>query len=347
MYMDWKGNCMSEISRSLTKQIDTYFSNLLEREDITEICYNGGNKLFALSANGGWEKHDTNFSEKSAKTLATAVSSEKEIDIRAAKPILSGILNNMERIQIVLAPATHKHVISITIRKPSNFKISMQEYENQKLFEVTKDKERKKDDLLEMYQKKEYRQFIENAVIQGKTIVVAGATGSGKTTFMKTLIDYIPHEERIISIEDVEELVFNQHENYVQLFYPSEAKAGDFLTAAALLKSCLRMKPDRIIIAELRGGETFDFINVVNSGHSGSITSCHAGSVSETFSRLALMTLQNESGQKIPFPVIKQTLREAIDIVIHMAYTKTGRRITEVYYKEAHEAENIKEKEEI
>jgi len=328
-------------NRSLEKYVNTYFGELLKREDVTEICYNGDTYLFVLNNKGEWEKHDTNFSLQSVQALATAVSSSRDTEIKASKPILSATLNNKERVQIVRSPATSNDIVSITIRKPNTFKISMESYEEQKLFELAKSTQIKEDPLLPLYEKKDFKSFIELAVLLGKTIIIAGATGSGKTTFMKTLMDYIPKEERIITIEDVEELVFTEHENFVQLFYPSEAKSDSALNATTLLKSCLRMKPDRILLAELRGGETFDFINIINSGHSGSITSCHAGSVEETFRRLELMMLQNESGQKIPFPVIQETLRNTIDIVMHLADTKDGRRITSVYYKNAKKG-NIK-----
>lgn len=156
---------------------------------------------------------------------------------------------------------------------------------------------------------------------------------------MKTLIDFISLDDRIITIEDVEEIKFYEHKNFVQLFYPSEAKSTDFLNSATLLKSCLRMKPDRILLAELRGAETYDFINVLASGHGGSITSCHAGSPEETFTRLALMTLQNPQGQCVPFEIIQKTLKDLIDIVVHIHAHHGKRRISGIYFKEI---ENIK-----
>jgi len=323
---------MSVDSRSLSAFVNNYFREILNKEDTTEVCYNGKNEIFSLDSKGKWTTYETKLDNKTALKVATAISAVKNSEVSEDRPILSATLDRSERVQIVAPPATNG-ITSITIRKPSYFKITMDEYEEQKIFEIASNRDKKIDTLLEFYKNEDYKNFIQSAVREGKTIIVSGATGSGKTTFMKTLIDYIPHSERIISIEDVEELVFTEHKNYVQLFYPSEAKTTDFLTAASLLKSCLRMKPDRIILAELRGGETFDFINIINSGHSGSITSCHAGSVEETFSRLELMTLQNPNGQKIPFDVIRKTLRSTIDIVIHLADTEIGRRITEVYYK--------------
>ena len=151
---------------------------------------------------------------------------------------------------------------------------------------------------------------------------------------MKSLIDFIPVSERLITIEDVEEIKFYEHKNFVQLFYPSEAKSGDFLNSATLLKSCLRMKPDRILLAELRGGETYDFLNVLTSGHGGSITSCHAGSSADCFKRLGMMILQNSQGQNIPYEIIQKMLFDVVEVIVHL-YAHAGKRhISEIYFKE-------------
>jgi len=324
-------------SISLQRYIDKYFGKLLADDSITEVCFNGKGDVWALHDDGKWVSYETELSYKSAKAISKVIASAKDTEITNSKPILSSTLANGERVQVVMPPAMKHEYISITIRKPSKKKISMEEYEKQGLFLVGENKKKvkaKEEQLKKLFREEKYKDFIIEAVKQGKTIIVAGSTGSGKTTFMKTIMDYIPKFSRVISIEDVEELIFREEDNYVQLFYPSEAKSTDFLNATTLLKSCLRMKPDRIVLAELRGAETFDFINVISSGHGGSITSCHAGSVEETFSRLAMMTLFSESGQKIPYGVIQENLKHTIDIVIHMADTDEGRRITEIYYKD-------------
>jgi len=161
---------------------------------------------------------------------------------------------------------------------------------------------------------------------------------------MKALMQEIPREQRIITIEDVPELFLPNHPNHVHLFYPSEAGAGSgaaVVTSAALLRSCLRMKPDRILLAELRGAETFDFINVCASGHGGSITSCHAGSAELTFERLALMVMENEKGRQLPHEVIQKLLYLVVDVVLHVHNSggAIGRHITELWYNPAKKRE--------
>ena len=146
---------------------------------------------------------------------------------------------------------------------------------------------------------------------------------------MKSLIDFIPVSERLITIEDVEEIKFYEHKNFVQLFYPSEAKSGDFLNSATLLKSCLRMKPDRILLAELRGGETYDFLNVISSGHNGSMTSCHAGSVKTAYDRLVMMSMQNPQAIALGKDMIMDIVKNVIDMIVVFKRHNGKRQVTE------------------
>ncbi|NDJ28065.1 P-type DNA transfer ATPase VirB11 [Campylobacter sp. MIT 12-8780] len=329
------------MSISLQKYSSSYFGKYLANPLINEICYNGENKIWFENANGIWESEDTNLNFEGAKAFAAAAASYKEDQIDKARPILSCILVNGERVQIVMPPATKKERISITIRKPSQRRFTIDDHEKSGLFENVEHKDNnaispKDKELLELYNKGDYKNFIAKAVGFGKNVVICGETGSGKTTFMKSLIDFIPVDERIITIEDVEEIKFYEHKNFVQLFYPSEAKSVDFLNSATLLKSCLRMKPDRILLAELRGAETYDFINVLSSGHGGSITSCHAGSSKDAFKRLAMMILQNPQGQCVPFDIIQKMLTDLIDVIVHIYAHHGKRRISEIYFKEAH-----------
>ena len=331
---------MSDVnfSRSLHIQTETLFGEYLKDDTINEICFNGDGSIWTQDYNSVWTEHKNNISYEQMMAFAIPTASHKEDTLKTTKPILSATLNDGERVQVVIPPVTKKGRLSITIRKPSKVRYTLEDFKKQGMFDnIIHENERKVSPeekiLLSFYEKKEWDNFLIEAIKLGKNIVIAGETGSGKTTFMKSLIDFIPLNERIITIEDVEEIKFFEHKNYVQLFYPSEAKESDFLTSASLLKSCLRMKPDRILLAELRGGETYDFINVVSSGHNGSITSCHAGSVKETFTRLALMTLQNSKGQKIPFEIIEKMLKDVIDVVVHIKAHNGSRNITDIYYK--------------
>ena len=313
----------------------------IDDPEITEIVVNRPLEVWCERHNV-WERHEVlELTFEHLMSLATAVAKFSSNDISDVRPILSAILPGGERVQIVLPPACEHGTVSITVRKPSFNVRTLIDYEKQGFFkhirplagELSADEK----ELLRLKNDKDYIAFLRRAVQLEKVIVVAGETGSGKTTFMKALMQEIPSNQRIITIEDVPELFLPSHPNHVHLFYPSEAKEEDnaSVTAAALLKSCLRMKPTRILLAELRGGETFDFINVAASGHGGSITSLHAGSPQLAFERLALMVLQNRQGRTLPYAVIRRLLHLVVDVVIHVhndVEGDAGRHITEIWY---------------
>lgn len=293
-------------SRSLELATNRFFKEFLDDDNINEICYNGDGSIWTLDIKSKWEEHKKAYTYNDLITFATPLASHKEDTLKANKPILSATLNSGERVQVVIPPATKKGMMSITIRKPSKVRYT-----------------------------KEWDTFLSEAVKIGKNIVIAGATGSGKTTYMKSLIDDIPLHERLITIEDTEEISFYDHKNFVQLFYPSEAKSGDPVTSAILLKSCLRMKPDRILLAELRGAEAYDYLQVLSSGHGGSITSVHAGSCSLALKRLSSMAGNNPSAKNISSEQLNQDFRDVIDIIVHIEAHSGVRKFSDVYFKGA------------
>jgi len=318
------------------------FGEWMEDAAITEVCVNQPGEVWCERA-CKWERHDAPaLTFDHLRSLATAIAKFSANEVSDSRPILSAVLPRGERVQIVMPPACEQGAISVTIRKPSFTARTLSDYAKQDFFKhirpITAELSRDEQELLQLKEQHDYEGFLRRAVQLEKVIVVAGETGSGKTTFMKALMQEIPTDQRIITIEDVPELFLPNHPNHVHLFYPSEAKEEENapVTAAALLKSCLRMKPTRILLAELRSGETFDFINVAASGHGGSITSCHAGSAELTFERLALMVLQNRQGRTLPYPVIRRLLHMVVDVVVHVhndVYGDHGRHITELWYE--------------
>src|SRR5262249_34020248 len=154
--------------------------------------------------------------------------------------------------------------------------------------------------LLQLLAARDYEGFLKHAVRAKKNIIVSGPTGSGKTTFTKALIREIPPEERLITIEDAAELILTEHANHVRLFYSKGDQGQAKLAPKQLLEACLRMRPDRILLAELRSDEAFEYLRNANSGHPGSITSVHASSAALAFEQLTLLVKQSPSGADLP-----------------------------------------------
>src|SRR5690606_27291790 len=233
-----------------------------------------------------------------------------------------------QRAQFVIPPACDAGKVSITIRLPAKFSKSLEEYEADGFFseilEQAQDVGDHDRELLELRRSRNYAEFFRKAVQYHKNIVVAGATGSGKTTFMKSLVNHIPDSERLVTIEDARELFLRQP-NVAHLLYSKGGQSASNITAKSCMESCLRMKPDRIILAELRGDESFYFIRNCASGHPGSITSCHAGSTAQAWDQLALMVKASSEGSGLEFDVIKRLLMLTIDIVVHIK-AHAGRR---------------------
>lgn len=298
-------------SAMLDGYVKKYFGKYLDDESINEIAYNGGNLIWTEDIIGNWVSHESELNFNAAQSFANACAAYKNDKIERQKPILSCILSTGERVQIVIPNATKENHISITIRKPSKVRYTIDNYINNGSIDAKMANE------------------LKTAIENGKNIIICGETGSGKTTFMKTLIDFIPLDERIITIEDVEEIKFWDHKNFVQLFYPSEAKSDSLVNATTLLKSCLRMKPSRILLAEVRGGETYDFLNVISSGHNGSMTSCHAGSVKSAIDCLVMMSMQNIQAQVLGKDMLLDIVSNTIDYIVVFKRLGKKRQVTE------------------
>ena len=305
----------------------------LKNPDVTEICINRPGEVF-LETSQGWKKVEVNtLNFDRARQFCTAVVNESNTGqrITEAEPMVSLTFPTGQRAQFVIPPACDAGKASITIRLPSKHTKSLSQYSKDGFFsqiiELNGELSPQDKELVELKNNRNYEEFFKKAVEYKKNIVVSGATGSGKTTFMKALVNHIPLSERLISIEDAREL-FIPHENVVHLLYSKGGQGSSNITAKSCMESCLRMKPDRIILAELRGDESFYFIRNCASGHPGSITSCHAGSTEQTWDQLALMVKASPEGSGLEFEVIKNLLRQTIDIVVHIKAHAGQRYIT-------------------
>ncbi|MGR9263622.1 P-type DNA transfer ATPase VirB11 [Rhizobium leguminosarum] len=313
-------------------------SPFLRDKTLYEIIINWPTQVIT-EGTAGWQSHDLpELSFDKLMRLARAVASFSNQAIDETRPILSATLPGDERIQIVIPPATTKGTVSITIRKPSLVSLSLNDLDQGGLFaEVAREEadvsaiDRR---LLELHRTRSYQAFLREAVYARKNIIISGATGSGKTTLSKALIRHIPSSERIISIEDTPELVIPQP-NHVRLFYSKGGQGLAKVGAKDLLESCLRMRPDRILLQELRDGTAFYYIRNVNSGHPGSITTVHADSARLAFEQLTLLVKESEGGRDLERDDIREMLKIAIDVIVQCKRIDGRFRVTEIYYRAA------------
>ncbi|MCP3044101.1 P-type DNA transfer ATPase VirB11 [Xanthomonas euvesicatoria] len=299
-------------------------------KDVTEICINRPGELYLETALG-WQRVEVpTLTFERARQFCTAVVNESNTGQRItdADPVVSLTFPTGQRAQFVIPPACDAGKVSITIRLPSKQTKTLAQYQEDGFFDQILETGHSLSDadreLLELRHTRNYAEFFRRAVLHKKNIVVSGATGSGKTTFMKSLVHHIPQTERLVTIEDARELFLTQ-QNTVHLLYSKGGQSASNISAKSCMEACLRMKPDRIILAELRGDEAFYFIRNCASGHPGSITSCHAGSPEQTWDQLALMVKASAEGSGLEFAIIKRLLMMTIDVVVHIK-AHAGRR---------------------
>jgi type IV secretion system protein VirB11 len=306
--------------------------------EVTEICINRPGEVY-LEGKGGWARVEVPaMTFERARQFCTAVVNESNTGQRItdADPIVSLTFPTGQRAQFVIPPACDAGKVSITIRLPSKQSRTLQQYQEDGFFdeiiETGGNPSEQDRELLELRNSQQYAEFFRKAVRYRKNIVVSGATGSGKTTFMKSLVNHISDDERLVTIEDARELFVTQP-NVVHLLYSKGGQSISNVTAKNCMEACLRMKPDRIILAELRGDESFYFIRNCASGHPGSITSCHSGSTEQTWDQLALMVKASAEGAGLEFSVIRQLLKMTIDILVHIKANGGRRYITGIDFE--------------
>ncbi|WP_155646210.1 P-type DNA transfer ATPase VirB11 [Burkholderia diffusa] len=304
----------------------------LDDETLTEVCVNRPREVWT-EGRAGWQRHELpGLTFSHCRQLATLIASYNGKAISADKPVLSAALPAGERVQVIIPPACEPHTVSITVRKPSLLDKTLDELDAEGAFDAyaVSDKELQpfEHELLRLKDERRIKDFLDLAVRKHRNILIVGKTGSGKTTVTKSLIRSIPSEERLITIEDVHELFLKQHQNKVHLFYAREDEGGSKVTPKQALASCLRMKPDRILLAELRGDEAWEFIKSVNTGHPGSISTMHANGAFESFEQLAALIKDSRTGAHLDIEYIKHRLFTTIDVVLFYHQ----RKLREIYY---------------
>ncbi len=278
---------------------------LIDDEEITEIMVNGIDNIF-IEKNGKLEKTELKFDdEERLEYVIQKMVSTVGRTVNTMNPIVDARLESGDRINVVLPPASIDGA-TLTIRKFKNENLSI-------------DNLVKKGSL-----SKECAEEIKEWVKLKYNIFVSGGTGSGKTTFLNALAEFIHPQERLISIEDSAELKLKNIKNWVRLESRNANSEGEGeITIRDLLKTSLRMRPDRIIVGEIRGKEAIDMLQAMNTGHDGSLSTGHANSPLDMLRRIETMVM---SAVEIPLAAIKSQINSAIDIVIHLTRFADGSR---------------------
>ncbi len=306
--MQDKRRLRKEIFNSI-RRLDI-LQELIEDTSITEIMINGAHNIF-IEQNGSIRPWNKQFeSERKLEDVIQQIVSKSNRIINEASPMVDARLSDGSRVNIVLPPIAMNGPV-VTIRKFPENPITIK-----KLIEMESITE-------------EAANFLEKLVIAGYNIFISGGTGSGKTTFLNVLSNFIPKEERVITIEDSAELQIKNIPNLVKLEVRNgnvEGKNG--VTIRDLIKSALRMRPDRIVVGEVRDAAAIDMLQAMNTGHDGSLSTGHANSTVDMLNRLETLVLM---GADIPLMAVRKQIASAIDIIVHLGRLRDkSRRVLEI-----------------
>lgn len=331
----WNGDATSvtEFLRPLQQHLDA--------PGVLEVCINRPGELLVETGNGWRTLPAPEMTLERCLSLATAVATWTDQQVNQERPLLSATLPGGQRAQFVIPPAVTRGTVSITIRRPADVIRTLDDFDREGLFARAAPPEGERarrlqpfeQRLLELQSRGHWADFLRLAVRERQTIVVSGRTGSGKTSLMKGLCEEVPRHERLVTIEDTAELELAGHTNAVHLFYSKDAQGTARVSAKSLLEACLRMRPDRIFLAELRGEECFSFVRLAASGHPGSITTAHAGSCALALEQMALMIRESGAGGGLRIDEIKQLLAMVVDVVVQIEHDERGRHVSELRYQ--------------
>ncbi|MBU6339681.1 MAG: P-type DNA transfer ATPase VirB11 [Rickettsiales bacterium] len=318
--------------------LDSYLlplKNILEREGVSEVSINRPFEVWIEFKGDMVREELPSFDLSHIKSLARLVAQSTEQRLSEEEPLLSATLPNGYRIQIVFPPSCEVGTTVISIRKPTSIKWSLDDYEKMGIFGNTaiQEKEDKNNVVLsKLLKANRIKDFLQRAVIYKKNIIISGGTSTGKTTFTNAMIQAIPHEERLISVEDAREIDFTFHKNHVHLLASKGVQGRAKITTQDLIEACLRLRPERIIVGELRGSEAFSFLRAINTGHPGSISTLHADTPKMALEQLKMMVMQ--AGLGMSPSEISSYIRNVVDIVVQLKRGEKGRRfVSEIYFK--------------
>jgi type IV secretion system protein VirB11 len=305
---------------------------LLARPDVTDIYINRPGEIWVEGLSGTIERHDApDLDETLLARLARQIAALSHQGISREHPLLSATLPDGARAQVIAPPATRAGYV-LAIRKHVSADLTLGDYMAAGAFNATQldgssARAAVDAELAAMLDRGDVSAMLAAAVRARRNILVSGGTSTGKTTFLNALIREIPADERLILIEDTPEIALH-HENAIGLLAARSALGEATVSADALLAASLRMRPDRIIVGELRGAEAYTFLRAVNTGHPGSMTTVHADSAERAIEQIALLVLQ--TGTRLSRDDVHHYVRSTIDVFVQLARSGGRRHVAEV-----------------
>lgn len=305
----------------------------LDRPDVTDLYINRPGELW-LETPAGTERHDVPaLDDASLWRLARQIAASSDQGINREHPLLAATLPDGARIQICAPPATRGNVIA-AIRKHSMPDLRLSDYLASGAFARVGDAARfrleRDRELASLLDTGRIAEFLSAAVLASKTIVIAGGTGTGKTTFLNALLKEAPSSQRFVLIEDTPEIQLT-HDNAVGLVAVRGKLGEASVTPAELVEAALRLRPDRIIMGEVRGAEAISWLRAVGTGHPGSITTVHANSPDGAIEQLAMMSMS--AGTELKRGELVDYIRATVDVFIQLAQHDGSRLVTEVRFE--------------
>jgi len=318
--------------------LETYISpirRLFDQEGVSEVSINRPGEAW-IEMRGDMRREEVpEFTLDHLKSLARLIAQSTDQHISEEAPLLSATLPSGERVQIVFPPAAETGIVAYSFRKPSTLNLDLDQYEAYGAFQSTEvvHQENANDQVLrQLLNEGSVKEFIKQAVKFKKNIIVSGGTSTGKTTFVNAALKEIPAEERIITAEDAREIKIDHIPNRIHLLSSKGGQGLAKVTTQDLIEACLRLRPDRIIVGELRGAEAFSFLRAVNTGHPGSVSTLHADTPQLALEQLILMVMQ--AGLGITRDQIKSYIENVVHVIVQLKRGERGRRyVSEVYFK--------------
>ena len=290
-------------------------SMIMDDPEVTEIMVNGPNEIF-VEKRGRITRYDGHFTTpEKLPDIIQKIAASVNRRVNEASPLADARLPDGSRVNIVLPPVALDGPI-VTIRRFSKEPISMEQLVSWESLDA------------------DAAGFLADAVRERKNIFVSGGTGSGKTTFLGALAEFIPQDQRVITVEDSAELRLRNVRNLVRLeTRPANLEGHYEITIRQLIRNALRMRPDRIIVGEVRGEEALDMLQAMNTGAAGSMSTGHSNSAKDMISRIETMVLFGASENGLPLPAVRAQIASSLDLIVHLRREVSGKRLVEGIYE--------------